>query len=172
MNRKIVLTLLTVVSIGLFGCPYQSKIPLSKPEVKVNPKFFGLWESEDAVYVSYVISKLDPYCYLITEKTMTGDIHKYKGFISMIRGSMFLNAFSAEDNAYYLYRLKFDSGDKVVTVMPFSKKLKERFKDFPKKISDTQELNNFVWRSMNLRGFYDMEEEAVFMKKSNKISRW
>lgn len=153
-----------VLSIVLWGCPsYESKIPLSSPSEKVDRNLLGKWESEDEVYNSYIISPAGQYEYNILQKTTAGETHKYKGFISRIRGGYFLNAFSDSSHTYHLYRLKIDSVNNQVTLMPFAKDISTRFKDFPKAApNDTQALNNFVWRNMNLRDFYDVDEQAVY----------
>ena len=163
--------LLPVLSIILWGCPYESKIPLSKPTEKIDRNLLGKWESEDEVYNSYTISPANQYEYNIVRKTTTGETHKYRGFISMIRGGYFLNAFSDSTKTYHLYRLKIDSTNNEVTVMPFSKELSKRFNDFPRSNpNDTQALNDFVWRNMNLRDFYNVEEQSVF-KLVNRNSK-
>jgi hypothetical protein len=166
MNKYWIATLLPLLSLLLMGCPYDSKIPLSNPEQNINKQFLGTWESEDEVYNTYTISPLSARQYSIVQKTMTGDIHKYIGFISVIRGALFLNAYSDSTKTYFLYRLKFDAEGNEMKVMPFAKNLPEKFEDFPKKLTDTQALNNFVWRNMNLRGFYDIDEQATYKKRT------
>lgn len=167
MKRYIVLILLPLISIILWGCPYESKIPLSKPSEKIDRSLLGRWESEDEVYNSYTISPVNQYEYNIVQKTSVGETHKYKGFISKIRGGTFLNAYSDSLKTYFLYRLKIDTATNEVTLMPFSKDLRNRFKDFPiQNPNDTQALNDFVWRSMNLRDFYDVEDQAVYKQVS------
>lgn len=163
MKRYRSLYLLPVLSIILWGCPYESKIPLGSPTEKVDKRLLGKWESEDEVYNSYIISPANQYEYNIIQKATTGETHKYRGFISRIRGGYFLNAFSDSTKTYHLYRLKIDSVKNEVTVMPFAKDIPFRFGDFPKTApNDTQALNNFVWRNMNLRDFYDVEDQAVY----------
>jgi hypothetical protein len=164
MKRYLQLALLPVVSMLLFGCPYQSKIPLSAPGEKIDRSLLGRWESEDEVYNSYTISPINQYEYRIVQRTTDGNIRNYTGFISSIRGATFLNAYSDSTKTYYLYRLKIDTAANQVKLMPFAKDLPDRFKDFPAKATDTQALNNFVWRSMNLRDFYDGEEQALYKR--------
>lgn len=166
MKKYLPVALLPLISILLFGCPYDSKIPLSEPEQKTDKRFLGKWQSEDEVYNTYTIAPLNSREYSIIQKTSTGDIHKYIGFISVIKGASFLNAYSDSTKSYYLYRLKFDSSADEMTVMPFARNLPKKFNDFPKKLSDTQALNDFVWRNMNLRDFYDIDEQSVFKKIS------
>gem|GEM_PF-1218987 len=162
MKKYLFIGLLPLLSVLLTACPYESKIPLSKPQEKIDRKFLGRWESEDEVYNSYTITPVNQYEYSILQKTSVGGVHKYTGFISKIRGGSFLNAYSDSLHIYYLYRLKFDSSANEMTVMPFTKEMAARFKDFPLKPNDTQALNDFVWRNMNLRDFYDVEEQAVY----------
>ncbi len=162
MKKHLSLYLLPFFSIILWGCPYESKIPLSSPAERVNTHLLGKWESEDEVYNSYIISPANLYEYTIVQKTSIGETHKYKGFITRIRGGYFLNAFSDSTKTYHLYRLKIDSVRNEVTVMPFAKDIATRFTDFPKAIGDTQALHDFVWRNMNLRDFYDVEDQSVF----------
>lgn len=155
MSRSIYVAVLALASLLLFGCPYESKIPISRPTEKVNNNLLGTWESEDEVYNTYIITAAGTHEYHIEQRTSDGQRYQYTGFVSIVRGATFLNAYDAKEKVYYLYRLKIDSTARTVTVMPFAKEL-------PYKFTDTTELNKYVWRSMNLRDFYDIGEQAVY----------
>lgn len=155
MFRQISLVVLALVSLALFGCPYESKIPISGSYKQVDKNLLGTWESDDEVYNTYIISPSGNYKYNIQQRTLDGQSYNFTGYISEVRGATFLNAYSDSEKVYYLYRLKIDSTAKTVIVMPFAK-------DMPYKFTDTTELKNLVWRSMNLREFYDIEDQVVY----------
>jgi hypothetical protein len=87
MRKLIYLSVLSVFCLGLFGCPYESQVPISHPSIHVDTRLLGHWNSKDEVYNSYNVSQASATEYNIVQKNITG-IYRFKGFLSEVKGSL------------------------------------------------------------------------------------
>lgn len=149
-------SLLVLCSIGLFGCPYESKVPISQPTIPVNKSMLGKWSSKDEVYNSYTVTQASPTEYNIEQVNTLGEIKHYKGFLSQVKGSMFMNVYSDSTKAYFLYKVVIDAADRF-TLIPFSDEIAQKF-------TSSNELQDFVGKNMNLRSFYKLDDKADFQQ--------
>lgn len=117
---------------------------------------FGKWTSKDEVYNTYTVSQASATEYNIVQVNSIGDVTHYKGFLSQVKGAMFMNVYSDSTKAYFLYKVVIDGADKF-TLIPFSDEIKERF-------TNSAALQDFVGRNMNLRSLYKLEDKADFQQ--------
>lgn len=158
MKKLLQGSLLILCSIGLFGCPYESEVPISKPSIPVNKTMLGKWSSKDEVYNTYTVTQASPTEYNIVQVNSVGDTKHFKGFLSQVKGNMFMNVYSDSTKAYFLYKVVIDAADKF-TLIPFSDEI-------PQKFTSSIELFDFVGKNMNLRSMYKIEDKADFQLES------
>lgn len=110
--KNLLLLFLFAALIIFSGCPYASKVPVDKPNIKVESKYFGIWAEKIDTSTKYEIKGLSEFEYLITsivdttseEETGEGGGSKqpvyevkesnastYSGHISKINDYYFLN---------------------------------------------------------------------------------
>ncbi len=157
MKKSLQSGILALCSLMLYGCPYESTVPVSQPSIAVEEQLLGQWVSEAESYNEYFISKADKMHYKVLQRAITGHTADYLGHLSEVKGITFLNLYSDSTQTYYLYRINLNAAEAQFTLMPVSSKLTEHF-------SNSAALRNFVEKNMNLRSFYDSEGSAEFVK--------
>lgn len=162
MKKLLQSGVLAVCCLMLYGCPYESDVPISQPSVPVNENLLGQWVSEAESYNEYFVSKVDRMHYKVLQRSITGHTAHYKAHLSEIRGVTFLNLYSDSTNTYYLYRINLNTSEDKFSILAVSNKVGEQFNSSPS-------LYKFVEKNMNLRSFYDNEGPEEFMKlQANK----
>jgi hypothetical protein len=147
----------------LTGCPYNSKIPLSKPATLIDKSLLGVWsaviEKGDADSVEMKVYEFNEKEYYIDIKAVSGtkvEIDRYRVFASPIGTTRLLNVEDLEHKGefnFFRYQLngntlKIDMVSDVSVKMPYSS-AKAMSKAFAEKIS--------------AKDFF--ENELVFVKK-------
>ncbi len=156
MNQLKILSLLVFCSLALLGCPYESQVPISHPSIPVDTRLLGKWESKDEVYNSYTVSKASPTEYHIVQHNISNTSY-YKGHLSEVRGSLFMNLYSDSTRSYYLYRVRLDSSGNKFLLIPVSR-------DLPDHFGSVDGLRNYVEKNMNFQSFYNDKEKAEYEK--------
>lgn len=156
MSAKHVFILLIICSIGLFGCPYESQVPISAPYLSIDSKMLGSWQSKDEVYNSYYVSRLSETEYRIIQKNIS-NTSAFKGYLSEIRGNMFMNLYSDSSRTWYLYKIKIDPDGNRFTLFPFAENLPEHF-------ASTEGLHSYVEKNMNFQSFYNEKDILDFQR--------
>lgn len=157
MKKLMQFSVLVICSLGLFGCPYESQVPISDPYIPIDSRLIGEWNSKDEVYNNYTVTVASETEYHIVQRNTIGNISTYKGFLSEIKGVMFMNLYSDSSGAYYLYRLKMDNAGNKFTLMPLAENLPEHF-------GSKDGLRNYLEKSMNLQSIYNSAENTEFQK--------
>lgn len=167
MKKIILLFSMALLMITFYGCPYESKVPISEATVKISNDFLGEWNYKDTK-TKYIISKEDDFHMRIKSvpvDTISKDSSEYIAHISRIKDNSFLNItkvakensfFSSGVGTYYLYRIV-KSGNSEFAIKELTNNIKEKF-DTPK------ELYGFIEKYMELSFFYGNEEVYVKIK--------
>jgi len=147
--------------VTFYGCPYESKVPITDPVVKISNDFLGEWNYKDTK-TKYIITKEDDYHMRIKSvpvDTISKDSSEYIAHISKIKDYSFLNItkvekensfFSSGIGTYYLYRIIKSESDEL-TLKEITNNVKEKF-------TSSKDLYGFVEKYMDLSFFYGTEE--------------
>jgi len=157
MRKVKFLSLLIICCLGLFGCPYESQVPISRPEIPVDNKFLGKWSSKDEVYNTYTVTKASHVEYHIVQQNISNTT-LYKGHLSEVKGSFFMNLFSDSTKSYYLYKVKMDSAGSRFTLTPIAENLPDHF-------GSIDGLKNYVEKNMNFQSFYNESDRIEYQKE-------
>lgn len=155
MRRIFQFTIVAFFSLGLFGCPYESQIPISKPSIPVDTRLLGKWTSKDEVYNTYTVSKASETEYKILQKNIAST-SKFIGYLSQLKGNTFINLFSDSTQTFYLYRIIFDQPDKF-SLIPVANNLPAHF-------GSMEALKDYFEKNMNFQSFYNESDKAEFVK--------
>ena len=159
MKKLIQLSLLSVLCLGLFGCPYESHVPISSPTLPIDSRFLGQWSSKDEVYNTYTVTKASETEYKIVQKNISNTA-KFTGFLSEVKGGMFMNLYSDSTKTYYLYRVKMDPGANKFIFTPLAS-------DLPDHFGSMDGLRAYLEKNMNLKSLYDEDDKAEYEKVSD-----
>jgi hypothetical protein len=176
MSNKLAYSAAFVFSCLMFmGCPYQSKITIDTPSVKIPSEMINTWEKEssDKNPDKFVISKDNEYVMRILKKSTSssGEVTKYyyKGFISKVGNVEFLQVYEVEDdwsdktttdndgkkvsdNGYYLYKFTHGTSFIKASLQPVTENVTETF-------ATSAELKEFLNKYKDLSFLYDKETE-------------
>lgn len=156
MKKLIQLSLLAVCCLGLFGCPYESQVPITTASIPVDVRMFGKWTCNDEVYNTYVVSKASETEYHILQQNLSNTT-KFKGFLSEVKGHTFMNLYSDSLRVFYLYKVKLDAAGNRLTLLPLKKDLGDHF-------GSSEGLRAYVEKNANFQSFYDKSEESEFQR--------
>lgn len=153
---------LFVVALGLMGCPYESHVPITRPNIPVRKDLLGHWSSKDEVYHQYTVTKASEYVYGILQENTLGDKRKFKGHVSEIKGGIFMNLHCDSLDVYYLYRIQMDAPTRLVFI-PIEPAT-------PRQFHHSESLQEYVEKNMNLKSFYNEGEKLLFEKKNDEAT--
>ncbi len=158
MKTKIILMSLISAMLILTACPYQSSVPISEANQKLDKKLMGKWikesdmEAENPEY--FEIQPVDKYKFNIVKfEYQTSDSTyketKYLTHITKIDDNVFLNMQENGAGDYFLHKIDLQ-GDKFI--------LYEVTDNIDEKFNTSAELYDFVKKNMNLSFFYNKDE--------------
>ena len=156
MRKNLLLSLLAVFCLGLFGCPYESQVPISKPTIPVDQRLLGSWSSKDEVYNTYTVSRASATEYQILQENITG-VQKFRGFLSEVKSTMFMNLYSDSTRSYFIYRVKLDPAASRMTLIPLNRNLPEHF-------GSMDGLRTYLEKNLSFQSMYNEREKADFQK--------
>jgi hypothetical protein len=168
MKKKIFkVSILASMMMLLTACPYQSKVPISKPDEKISKDLLGDWiatselEYDNPTY--YSIAKFSKVKYEVVENSYstydsTYSEKKYFMHSSTLGDRTFMNVQEASGGDYYLHYLEI--GDNEFTLFEVSENIDEQF-------TSSAALKAFVEKNMELSFFYS-KSEVKYIKKSKK----
>lgn len=156
MKKLMQFSMLAICCLGLFGCPYESQVPISTPSVPVDTRFLGKWSSKDEVYNTYVVTKATETEYKILQQNISHTA-RYTGFLSEVKGNMFMNLQSDSTGTYYLYRVKMDTKGNKFVFVPLAENLPDHF-------GSMDGLRNYLEKNMNFQSLYNETDRAEFEK--------
>lgn len=151
----------------LTACPYQSKVPISQPEEKIDKALMGDWistselEYDNPTY--YSIDKFSKVKYEVVENSYssydsTYTEKKYFMHSSTLGDRTFMNVQEANGGDYYLHYIEL--GDNEFTLFEVSENIDEQF-------TSSADLKGFVEKNMHLSFFYS-KSEVKYIKKPKK----
>jgi hypothetical protein len=151
------------LSLMFMGCPYESKVPIDDPSnAKADKELVGKWEEKGSDDYSWK-SELDGNMYRIEKVNIKegGDPTIYKGFLSDVGGTPFLNVYevdeySSTDKKYYLYLVEKKGEERV--------KLKAVTDNITEEFTSSTELKAFIKKNMGISFFFNKDDEKTFYK--------
>lgn len=151
-------SVLVTLMLVLTACPYSSENPIdAKASVKIDDKLLGQWENKSSSDYLYTVSKVDDFNYKIEKKSnSSGDITTYKGFISTIDGTKFMNIYeetTSETKTYYFYKIEISTSGGKATFVPVTENITEKF-------TSSDELKAFFKKHMGLSFFFDKDSDV------------
>lgn len=154
--------LLTVLFLGLIlftGCPYESQVPIDKPNVKIDINWLGKWESADGEKNPdgsnpiYYMTKKSDFVYGLSTSydefdefgTKTKVTTYYEGHVSTIGTTNFFNLKRQADEintdpGYLLFKIELAGSTAI---------LSEVSNCINKNFSSSSELKSFLERNLN-----------------------
>ena len=151
----------------LTACPYQSRVPISKPVEKINKGLLGNWIAsgemeygEEATY--FEIGKFDKVKYEVIEHSYstydsTWSEKKYMMHTSDVGGETFLNIQEDGLGDYHLHKVVIE--EKQLTVFEVSDNIDETF-------NTSEDLKAFIDKYKGLSFFYNSDETIYFEYKN------
>jgi len=166
---------LVLLAFVFMGCPYQSKVAIDEPSIKIPSEMINTWEEEssDKNADKFVITKDNEFVMRILKKSTSssGDLTKYyyKGFISKLDKVEFLQIYEVDgdwkdktttddkgntvsDKGYYLYKFTHGSSYINATLSPVTDNVTDEFKT-------SAELHAFLDKYKDISFLYDKDTE-------------
>lgn len=165
MIKKVILCLLVPFAFLLWGCPYDSEVPISEPSMTVYKEWYGLWKipGEEKSYASMTrYSKVDSLHYRVVYNTWTSEQGSYmtkhfKAHLSRVNGSLFINIQPEMKlgGNYYLFGIRGNAAADTIRLRPLNEEIKEKF-------SNSDSLRSWLGANMDRKDFF--EDEEVFVR--------
>lgn len=147
-------------SIVFMGCPYSAEIGIDMtPSVKIDEKLLGKWESKSSSDYAYTVTKSDANTYAIEKKSASsGDITSYKGFLSNIGGTVYMNVYEdgSTTKTYYFYKIEISGSGAKTSMTPVTENITEKF-------TTSSELKEFFKKNQINSYFFDKDAD-VYIK--------
>jgi hypothetical protein len=163
MKKSILLFVLLSLTILFYGCPYESKVAIDEPSIKVDKSYNGEWGFKNGS-TKYLVSKLDDYHLKITQlpaetkeadAKYTQDTVTYIAHFSKIKDISFLNVSQKSKydepgkNNFYLYKFSV-KGENEIVLTEVTSFIKEKF-------STSDKLKAYIEKYMDLSFFFGTE---------------
>ena len=123
-----------------------------------DPRLIGTFEQKSSEDYRYIVTKAGNEFKIEKKNKKSGDATVYKGFLSDVKGTMFMNIYEngSASPSYYLYKVDFSTKGQV-KLIGITENVKETF-------SSSEELKAFIEKYMSLSFFFDKSED-IFIKK-------
>ena len=164
MKKTLIFIPLIAMIVLLTGCPYHSKIPLSKlPDTSIDKSLLGIWtaviKKEDADSVEMRVYEFNEKEYYINIKAVSGakiETDRYRVFISSVGTIRLLNVEDLEQKGdFNFFRYQLD-GDTLKVAMVSDVSIKEQY-------TSPKAMSKAFAEKINDKDFF--ENELVFVKK-------
>lgn len=144
----------------LMGCPYETEVPISEPNLKFPAELLGKWQPVNSSEDIMTIKKKTDHVVSITKTKKQPGLddkpEEFEAYISQVGAVTFLNISEAEedvsDGKYYLYRMEVAANGSRITLRAVSENIDEQF-------NTSAELKAFIEKNMHLSFFYEREDE-------------
>ena len=159
MKSLFISALCAVCLVAFSGCPYGSEVAIDKPSISVDEKLLGKWEPKSSSDDQITITKVDQFTYKIEKKTKNStDVTVYKGFLSNVDGTKFINIYEENNStpSYYLYKIEISASGAKATLAPVTDNIDEKFET-------SEALKAFIKKYKDLSFFYQKDED-VFIR--------
>ena len=141
----------------LAACPYETSVPISKPEVNTNHTLSGTWQDPIDTTTIYKVTEKDKFYYKIVETHHDGSEPKhYQAYASTVNGSTFLNLWEdrpGENPSYLLYKLEIRNANSVLLI--------EVTENIDEQFSSSDQLKKFIESNMNNSYFFSKSETEM-----------
>ena len=141
----------------LVACPYETAVPISKPEVNTNHTLSGTWQDPLDTTTNYKVTEKDKFYYKIVETHNDGSEPKhYQAYPSTVNGSTFLNLWEdrpGENPSYLLYKLEIRNANSVLLI--------EVTENIDEQFSSSDQLKKFIESNMNNSYFFSKSETEM-----------
>lgn len=149
MKNLLIFSSLILICFTFIGCPYESKVPIDKPTVKINPKYLGVWEHEKNSE-KYKVTKYNDYTYAIEQLEKDKPANdKLFAFTSVVNGVNFLNLWDGPTDTpekYSIYKLELKSENTIL--------LSEVTENIDEQFTNSEQLKKFIADNMARSYFY------------------
>ncbi|HTL82170.1 MAG TPA: hypothetical protein VL651_10720 [Bacteroidia bacterium] len=156
------------LSLLFMGCPYESSVPVDALSVsKSDPALVGVWRDTTDDTYQYKVT-LDGSTYHIEKKNVkdaTSTPTNYKGWLSDVSGSTFLNIYEVSDYTtdvqYYIYKV--EKVNDLVKLRAVTDNITETF-------TTSAALKAYIKTNMGLSFFYNKDDQKVMGKTVERVA--
>lgn len=168
MSKNIIIPLLLLFAFALWGCPYESEVPVDEPGIRINEEWFGLWKrpGEEKSYAS--LSKYKPtdtLSYRLVYNSWTSEHRSYevkmfKAFLSKVDETYFMNIQPEMKMGgnFFLFGISCNATIDTLRLRPVNEENAPRFTDSPS-------LREWIKKQLVQKNFFDAEELFVREKQ-------
>lgn len=152
MNKLKTALMLMALAVLLGGCPYESKVPLDKPSIKINEDLLGNYRAEkDKLH--YTVNRLNKFTYKIDEQKDSGEVKIYYGYLSNVGKEQFLNVYDPAETTpeYMFYKVATAPDGKTITLSSVTENIDEKFEK-------AEDLKAFFEKNKDLSFFFEKED--------------
>lgn len=152
MNKLKASLVLFTLAIMLGGCPYESKVPIDKPAIKINTALLGYWD-DAREKERYTVNQIDDFTYKIDQRKDSGEVKIYNAYLSSVGKDLFLNIYNPAETApkFMFYKIAIAEGAKAVTLSSVTENIDEMFER-------PEDLKAFFEKNKSLSFFYEKED--------------
>lgn len=168
MKKALSISLTLATLLLLWGCPYQSLIPLGRPIEALDDNMIGSWVPDNEVDKEspsyYVITESDSVHYAIEHYQYNDSdgnytVKNYIGHTTALDKYVFLNMQEAGHKDFNIHRIEMKTEE-------FD--LYEVTDNIDEKFEDEAEMQKFFLTNMHLSFFYNKDETKLVRKKEGK----
>jgi hypothetical protein len=162
--KKAFVPIVVLISVLLWGCPYQSDVALSDATFKIDKRMLGTWVAENDVAKEkvgyYIIAMADSFHYSIdhvqyNENEDSYSTISYTGHLSKLDDLTFLNLQENGQRPFLMYKVIIRDGK--FTKVEVTDNIDEAF-------TDQKKMQEFFKKNMHLSFFYNKDEEVLVLK--------
>jgi hypothetical protein len=158
MKTRVLILLISVSSIILCGCPYDSKVPLEQPSVKVDRQLAGQWRDISDTTEIYEIEIRDSVSYNVeVRKTNKLERDHYIVYMSRFANATFFNVREDKGDGsaskFLFFKMTWSGKNKIV-LSTVTENIREQF-------TSSAELKKFFTNNMHNSYFFEKGETTL-----------
>jgi hypothetical protein len=165
MWKKPVIILLLLSAFAMWGCPYESVVPIDEPSIPIDKGLFGKWmqQGEEKSYAALSkLSKSDSTSYRLVYNSWTSEHRSYevklfKAWFSRIKEHWFINIQPEmkSGGTFFICAIDCNNTQDTIRLRPISN-------DNAPKYTKSKDLRKWISKKMDQKDFFDQEE--VFLR--------
>jgi hypothetical protein len=167
MWKRPVAIVLMFTALFLWGCPYESVVPIDDPSIPIDRGLFGKWQrtGEEKSYASLSkLSRTDSASYQLVYNSWTTehrsyDVKIFKAWLSRVNETWFINIQPQMKSVGNFYLCAFQCNNTQDTI-----RLRPILEEGSPKFSKSEDLKKWILQKMGNRDFFDSEESFVRVK--------